>query len=1800
MSGQGFELGEVIAQSARTVIRRAVRRSDGRPVVVKTLVNEYPSRSEVDQLESEYEILRKLDGLPHVIRTFGFERTHDRPLLVVEDIAGEAVMRRGGGPALPLDRFFAVAAAATKALEGIHAHNVIHGDLKPGNIVANWDTNDIRLIDFDAAWDRTGPRRESRETFEGSLPYMAPEQTGRMNRAPDHRADYYSLGITFYELLTGKLPFEAQDTMGWVHSHLSRMPTDITTAASSIPEALARIVHKLMAKNPDDRYQSGQGLLRDLERSRRDTGFALGAHDVSERFQISSRTYGRRAEIEAIMDAFASASRGAKEMVLLTGKAGMGRTAVLQEVERRIPPEQGRLLSSHLNQADRALPYAALVHVIRAFAKQVLAERDDQLAAWRRLLSEAIAPSGQILLDLVPELAPVIGAQPPLPALGPEEAHSRFRTAVQAFLGAMARPRSPLVLLLENLQWADPATVELLAGLMGSAEAANLLVVAAFRDPESDGDGIAAIPAVLREPVGLTPHMINLGPLSEDSVVELVMSATRAAPAAAASLARVVQKKTGGNPFFIHEFLNLLARDGALHLNRADGRWDWDPSAIARAAISDNVVDLMVQRLQRLPPATADVLRLGACIGDSFDVELLEGIAGAEPMTEALRDAVGKGLLLEGDGKASPRGGASAQRGEAGGRAAAHYRFHHARLQQAAYSLVDDEERQRVHLRIGRRLLERGAGRDTDDSLFDVVGHLNRGRALMAERAERHLLAELNIAAADRARRATAYAIAAGHGEIAMELLAPESGNDPEIERRRFELARAQAECLFLAGEVERATGLALQLVASAPDLISAASVQFLTARTYDHQGRFADEIEVIRQALAKLGIDLPRDMGEIERRIGEGIGRMQAYLGQHAVEELSQLPRMTDREKLVAMDLLFQLIPPAIQTCPPLFVLAELTMFDLATTHGVSAASAKNFVDCGIIQGGVLGDYATARRLAMAAFELLKEYSPAPVEAGVNFVFANFVSHWRAPFRESLEAFKRAKKIGRELGNVGHTAYAYALETQRLYLVGTSLDGCAEAVREANAYLRQSRARATLPAVMTVEHAVGKLRAMAVDPSSPPLTDEEAEAQIRASGNGPFMFAHFQSEAMCSFLLGDISAAARWDAAATALVRASVGIFAVADYHLFQGLILCARWPVMSADEQAAAAAILDQNLAKLANWAGHCAENFGHKQRLLAAEIGRVRGAPLQEVVTAFEDAIAAARDDFPHMRALANELQAAMWLGQGRRKLARALIQEAHYLYGVWGAGAKVRQLEQAHPEWFAVAAGPQIPASDAGTRRALTAGSLDLASAMKATRAISGEVIRERLYARLMETIVENAGAQRGCLMVVSDAGAIEIVCRVTADEKCEGGMQAEPLETAGDVCVEIVRFVMRTGEVVVLDDASAHPTYGNDSYVRSSEARSVLCLPVLLQGKILAVLYVENRAVTHAFAPDRQQVLQLIASQAAVSISNARLYDNLEQKVAARTSELAARNEDLEQAHKALTNEMKTRQAVEIELRQAQKLEAVGRLASGVAHEINTPIQFVTDSVQFLKDASTDLLGLVDKLREVQRLVLEGQPATDAATQSSEAEEQLDLSYLVENMPAAFERSLEGLDRVATIVRSMKEFAHPDAKQMVAVDLNRAIESTLTMARNEYKYVAEVEVDFAELPMVLCHAGEVNQAILNIVVNAAHAIGDIVKGTDQRGRISLRTRREGERILIEIEDTGGGIPESIRERIFDPFFTTKEVGKGTGQGLAIARSVIVDKHGGELTCRSEVGKGTTFSIRLPIDGKREASANPKAA
>ncbi|HEU4577147.1 MAG TPA: AAA family ATPase [Polyangiaceae bacterium] len=1510
----GYRLEAEIAHSEHTSVQRAIRERDGKAVVIKSLSREYPSPAELRRVEFEHRLLNKLRG-PGVIEALELVKTGSSLALVLEDFGGRSLAAER--LPLPLPEFFAIASQAVSALSRVHGLQVIHKDLKPANLLVNADGL-VKLIDFQVASEISRERQDVSVTnhLQGSLPYISPEQTGRMNRALDYRSDYYSLGCTFFELLTGKLPFQASDVMGWLHCHISKAPPFAHELNPALPVALSMLVHKLMAKEPRERYQSARGLLADLERCRaitlagdREAKIALGQDDVSERFGLTQRLVGRAAEVERLLDIFESASRGAGRLLLVSGYSGVGKSSLIRELHKPITSKQGYFVCGKFDQLERSLPYAALLQAVRALIRQRLAESDQQVRAWSNGLLAALGDGIRVLCEVLPELTRVVGPQPAPEGLDPVGAQNRFKHVFARFLESIAAAGHPLVIFLDDLQWADSSTLDLMADLFTGHDIRHSLIIGAYRDNEvGDSHLLRSTLRQIRERAPTAISELLLQPLDEAAITELVSRTLQLAPRLCAPLAQELQRKTQGNPFFASELLTTLYREGVLSFASEQGRWVWELDAVRNLAATDNVVHLMVHRLERLSPEELEALEVAACIGNVFSLNTLANLLerSADATGRLLWQPIQEGLLVPLDDDYRLMSSEHAE--SLAGVLDVSYRFQHDRVQQAAYSLIAEQERSAMHLRIGRKLLADAADPARPKDLFGITNHLNLGQELISEPSERVALAELNREAGTKALAATAFGVAAKYYDAGAACLSAAQWRErPGL---RFALFSERVGAVMMSGQRERALTLCQELHDFAPTKADRGRVFLRQVEILAWEGKFVDAVAAVREGLALFEIDFPAQPDAIGAGIGAGIARMQAHLARVPIDQLAQLPDMTDPERQVAMQLLFQSVPPAIMTYPPLFILAELLMFDLALSHGLTPVSAKNFVDCGMIQGSVIGDYASAYRLGQIAFRVLERYQAKSLGSQVHFVFATYVSQWGAPYAEALESFQKSHRLGIEMGDHLHLSYAVGLGLRMLLNLGRPLDECEAEAAVAQGLLERIRVFSSVDNIRLSRRAIEHLRDGAEDPAAHERADQRLTSEIVASGNAQWGFQHGQMQMMTNVLLGEWQSAQRWSEFTNARLVAASTLFTLPEFYLCEVLIITQQlWPGAAPEARAALDRQLDEFVGKLEGWARLCPVNMAHKHLLAAAEIARVREQPLEVVMSLYDQAAEATGDAFLHLRALATELHGRYWLARQQRAFALTLLRDALRMYSSWGARAKAKRLERQMLEWFGRVRLEQtapaditkdtVLASNTVFENELQKGTLDLASVLKATQAISGEVKSERLFARLMDAILENAGAEQGCLILVEEGGSLW----VRACASISGGAARNPsrevsvrhvLEQEPRLCPQMVRYVARTLQPLVIDEATAHPDFGSDDYVQRTKVKSVLCMPILNQGGLVAVLYVENNATTHTFTADRVETLRLIAGQAAISITNASLYESLERKVEDRTRELRAK------------------------------------------------------------------------------------------------------------------------------------------------------------------------------------------------------------------------------------------------------------------------------------------------------------------
>ena len=1809
----GYVAAERLYTGARSTVYRARGRADGQLVILK-LAHTGPTTlaESFARLRHEMELLTAIRS-DRVVRALDVVQIGGDAALVLEDFGGESLDRYLARARFSLADTLGLAIHVVAALRDVHAAGIIHKDVTPANIVYNAALGQARLIDFDVAtaWRTERHGFVAPSALEGTLRYMAPEQTGRMNRIIDSRADLYAFGVTLFELLTGRPPFLDADILAIVHAHLAVRPPSPDSIDPGIPRPVAAIVAKLLAKAPEDRYQTAAGLLADLrtcvERYAQTAeigDFALGARDVSTRFELPTKLYGRSAELAVLAGAFDRVVAGGVETVLISGPSGVGKTSVVRELFPLITRERGYYLSGKFDQLRGDAPYPALVAAFDGLIHQLLTESEDELARWRDRIAAAIAPNGQVVVDALPTLERIIGPQPPVVALDAAATQSRFRLTLQNFIQVFTRRSHPLVVFLDDMQWADPESIQLLKLLALSEGSEALLLIKAFRDNEvSDGHPLMVAANELGRHGRVT--RLAIAPLPVAEIAALIADTLHREPAAVLPLAHLVCRKTDGNPFFVRQLLLALHEAGHIAFDPAGGWFAFDAASIERVPISDNVADLLADSLRKLPAPTQRVLATAAAIGNRFELDLLAMVAEQSPAAihAALAAALAEELVValsELEYLASPRGA---------GLVFPRLRFQHDRVQRAAYALMSPDDQQRLHLRIGELLLAASSG-EPGERLFDTVSHLNRAVALIDAHDRRVELGRLDVLAARRARGSAAYIAAIEFLRVAVTCF--DWGTEY---REQFEAHAMLAECCYLSGDAPRAAGVLDAAEVHATDHRDRGALEALRATLCVHGNDMTAALRSTRRAAALLGLAIPDEPAALGAGIEAAIGEILQRIGGRPIEALLDLPAMTDLDAQALMVVLRSSIPAAFQLEPPLGAFMTAQMVRLSLVHGNCPASAYAYATfAGVLLETPLDEL--SYRFGKLGLELNRRLDDRASRPAVEFLFGLFSAPWRSPIAEAIDYLRDAAECGRNNADHIHSGNAGALEISHRMFRGAEPLG--EICRDARVYRQRCRevggaltARLLTWQIDRIRVLAGELDGVTADGDGSPVALDAMREEVNVAHQ--FNFLHMRVDT--AYATGDEAAALELATAARALEPMVPRMLIVVDHrfwHSLSAIAACRRAPARRAELEA----VIDANQRELARCAAACPANFEAMHLLVEAERASL-GADLSAALALHDRATAAAaRHGQRRLEALGHELHARLWLDREQPEIAQLYAARARGRYAALGMQRKVAMLDRRYPGLVRAA-----PLRLTGTVTSSTAAEvLDVAAIAKATRAISGELELDKLLARMLEIIFENAGAEGGAL-VLDDARGLTVAASRTA-----GADRTSTTATAVAAAAlprSIIHYVARTDSLLVLDNAAADPRFGHDEYLRRHRPRSVLCMPIKHKDRAVGMLYLENTLISGAFTQARLDALTILASQLAVSLENATLFaaqrlhaqaishandelrgqiavreraeaelaryrDHLEELIAERTQELTLANQKLRDA-------AAERERIEAELRLAQKLESVGRLAAGIAHEINTPVQFVSDNVTFVRDALPGLVDAIARYRELAAAIQGHGDAAAAAAAAARAEVDDDVDYALSHTPGALAAALDGLGRVAAIVRSMKDFAHPDRDEKTLVDLNRAIESTLMIAAHECKYVADVTTELAELPLVRCNGGEINQAVLNLVINAAHAIRDVVGQTGARGKIDVRTRRDGDEVEIAIRDTGTGIPPEIRDKIYDPFFTTKEVGRGTGQGLAIVRSVVVDKHGGSLRFETKSGAGTTFLLRLPVGADLDPAA-----
>jgi predicted ATPase/signal transduction histidine kinase/tRNA A-37 threonylcarbamoyl transferase component Bud32 len=1453
-TSQAYALRERLQEGQRTSLYRAERLADGRVVVLKVLNPEHTHPQDVDRLRNEYELGRTLNGLA-VVEPRAFTSYQGLPALELEDFHGSSLDRLAREP-MPLGVFLPLGVKVAKAVADIHGRGLIHKDLKPNNILFDPATDEIKIADFCTASRIAREQTSTRpaQLIEGSLPYVSPEQTGRMNRAVDSRSDLYSLGVTFYQLVTGRLPFEANDAIGWVHSHVARTPIPPEALRPALPGVVSDIVLRLLAKAPDERYQSAAGLAFDLERCLaqwRETGviarFPLGERDVSDRFLVPQKLYGRTAESAVLRGAFERVvASGAPELLLVAGYSGIGKSSLVHELHRPIVAKRGLFVEGKFEQHKRDIPYFTIIQAFREVMLDILAGSADSVADWRGRIQAALGHNAQLVVDLVPQVELVIGTQPPVAELSLGEAENRLRMVLRQFVGAFATQEHPLTIFLDDLQWADPASLALLVDLVAHSSTGHLLVIGAYRDNEV-GPGhplMRALDEARTE--GAAIQALVLGPLPETHVSELVAETVHRSPQEGAPLALLVYERTGGNPFFVIQFLNTLHRQGLITFDRDTCRWRWDLARIRAQGYAENVIELMAGKLHDLPAETQHALKLAACLGASVDPDTLRLVFGRSP-DAALRAAFEEDLLLRTNGA---------------------YRFPHDRVQEAAYALIPESERGATHLGIGRLLLEHTPPAHVEDDIFDIVNHLDQGSALVTSDDERERIAELNLMAGRRAQRSAAYVSALSYFTAGAALL-PEGGWG-----RRHELSFAielhRAECELATGALEAAERRLAALTRHATNMIDAAAVACLQVNLYTTAGQPPRAVDACLAYLRRAGIDWPPHPTNEEMRAE--FARMWQRLASRAIEDLIDLPAMTDARQRATVDVLMIATAPTWYTDPNLCALTVARAVNLSLEQGNADGSSQAYVLLGEMLGPFFDDYRSAFRFGKLGFDLMEKRGPLRFKALVYLCFAIMVNHWTKHVRSSIDLERRAAEAAEQTGDLQIACYSRNDVVKLLLAAGAPLATAERNAEQALAFVRKAKFGLVVDTLVTKLRFIQLLRGVTPRFSSFDGDDfNEHDFELRLEATPSLTIAagwYWIRKLQGRFFALDYGAALEAAAKAEALLWTAPSFPEAAEYHFFAGLAHAAAHDAARVEARPEHLQALAKHQRQMQLWAQHCPENFEHRAALMAAESARLHD-DLIAAERLYEDAIRSARDNgFVHNEAVAYETAARFYRGRGFALIADGYLREARNRYVRWGAEGKVRDLDRRHPQLV------EPKPSGAATTIAVPAEQLDLLSVVKASQTISGVMVQQELLPTLLNLVLEEGGARRAVVLFARN-GRLEVAAAVSSDQ----APPRSPAAARADLPDSLIGYVQRTHERVLLDDAAAGAgRFSGDAYLARARPRSVLCMPIRRQAEVVAFLYLENDLVPGAFTPERLLALELLAAQAAISLENAHLLE----------------------------------------------------------------------------------------------------------------------------------------------------------------------------------------------------------------------------------------------------------------------------------------------------------------------------------
>ena len=1843
-----------------------------KPVFIELVDSAHATPSEIARFKHEYEKIRKLDS-QGIFKTYDIFNHKHFIAIVAEPFYGHPLYKRFAPGELDIETFLKLGINLSRTLSEIHNQGIVHHSITPDTILCNESGTHLKLNGFGAYGLLSRVKEEIYDPWviRHVLPYMAPEQTGRMNYPVDYRVDLYALGVILYELLTGKAPFVSDDPIEIIHSHIARQPTAPVEKKPDVPPVLSEIVMKLLSKTVENRYQSGYGLMADLagcarqlQRNGEIRHMPLARHDRAIGFRLTERLFGRETEIESLMAAFDRTANGGKELFIIAGEAGIGKSSLVNEIQKPIVARRAYFIAGKAEQYKRDIPYHPIIQAFKEFARQVLCESDERISAWKDQILGTVGTNASLITQFIPEFEPVIGKQPALTRLAPEEARIRFNFVFNKFVKSCASATSPLVIFIDDLQWTDTATLNLLQMLSTAPEISHLLLIGAYRD-----NAVEVSHPLLRslseaQKNGALVNRIKLPSLSADSVNQMIVDLLRCNMTAAWELSLIVHKKTNGNPFFIHQFLKTLYDAKALALDPESG-FKWDIDKVAEIQVTDNVVDFMAAKISRMPDAIRDTLRICACYGNRFNLLAVAACHG-----KSLEETVANLSAAEAEGLIGFKGDTGF--------------FSHDRIREAVYRLLSAEERKQTHYLIGRYLLENTPDAKLRDSVVDIVNHLNIAQVLISSPEERYRLAGLNARAGRKAMTSGAFEAALHYYQTGISLLSTISGDGKAAENMwdahyslALSLYNGASEAAYLTADYGKMHRLTAQVIDNARSLNDQAKVQIVRLHTLMAKNQLDEVIQSGLSILKSMGISFPKNPTKLH--ILRELAKTRIAIKGKKPKDFLSLPLMKDPTVQAQVDIMATITSTAYWTAPNLLPIIVFRLMQIFSKYGNTGFSPYIYAGYGFILC-TLFDMDNGYAFGQMALSLLNRMNIPQYRARTEMVANTFIRHWKEHAVNAAEPLLQAYKNGLDNGDIEFAGHSLMVRGYTQFLLAAPLEELDIEFEKNEESLSRLGQVTNLNVACMYHQATLNLRGLSSNPGEliGKVYNEKKMQPVheKASDRTALMHLHF-NKLLLNVVMENPETAYPQALKIMTFIDGGIGSLIYPCAFFYDSL---ARLGYCEQADRLTKARILlkvARNQHKLKKWADHAPANFLHKYHLVEAELSRLKGRD-KDAIDNYKTAIISARqNEYEQEAALACEFLAKFYFSQGIHDFAASYMTKAHKYYMNWGALAKTRQLEANYRTLLETGGwektdSPSLEASEALTPARIE-GRLDIKAMMKMSQAISSEIQMEKLLKTLMQVIIENSGAEKALLILNRNEGlVIEAETDINAEEISI--LQSIPVDESANLAAGIVSYAKRTREPLVLDDAFKASRFAGDPYISKNAVRSVLCMPLLRQQRLIGLIYMENNLTPNAFTPARLEMIMLLATQAANCLENAIFFEGTlaAEKRAQKQREEYQRlietmndglvitdpdlniiyvnqalcrmsgyeaeeivshaafdflneenqNKIAEEAGnwpewkrhvfeiegiakdgkaisaiispKPLHNEegqftgflaivtdvtnlkkaQREKELAQAQLIQSQKMEAIGTLAGGVAHDFNNYLMTILGSI--------DLIELKGSLPE-------------------------NLAKHVSDIKNAAELS-------AALTRQLLAFSRRQMLETANVDLNAVITDIQKMLKRLIGEYIQLKTNLApDLKSVNADFGQMEQIIMNLAINARDAMPNGGSLYVETANVSInesycqqvRYAKPGEFVRLTVEDNGEGMDPEIVKKIFDPFFSTKAVGQGTGLGLSVVYGVV-KQHKGWINVYSEPNRGTIFKIYMPAaswapgEETKDAAKDPSAA